>query len=157
MATNLRRHKRSKDALTQSDISENERLRIHCRYNPACDGKPFKGQPFKTFEQTIVTVFNRQTETVRDILNEASGLLVFSSAVWKNRKGLTPEQLQSAELWNQSVAIADQHGFSFCEYVAKRLTLLWKDGKLKAKGPRYDRNFKKRKKRKFVTTVLSVD
>ena len=147
MATNLKRHKRSVDALTQSDVKPVN----YCRFNPFCNGRWTDDKlQQKRFEKLIVSVYAETHGTVREILDNPEYLSGIAKVVYDKLYPVTATKANLTQLPNQ-------HGFSFCEYVAKRLTLLWKDGKLKAKGPRYDRNFKKRKKRKFVTTVLSVD
>ncbi len=158
MGTNYRRSQQSHNAL-------NQKPNTSARLNPECDGWFFSQKDRRlAFERAIVEVFNNDpawsTYTAGTIIDYSEQLVAFSARVFTD----LAVTLKDDEIATDKLALVksmDQvdsvTGFSFCNHVAKRLLLLRKDRRLRAKKAFNGKRLTKRTEGVRSTTIRSAE
>lgn len=108
-------------------------------FNPDCNGKPFqKTEAMNWFIAAVKRFYNKSSLTTGQITTDKNLLIDFAEQVLEGFEIVNGVYGEVDRRWwlMHGVVAKDQHGYSFCDYVGKRLTILRKQGKLKAKHPR---------------------
>lgn len=122
------------------------------RFNPACDGNFFSQKERREWFLTAIrTTYDSDfwsKDTVDKIVGNEFRLAQFARDVCRTLWKIVIEQ-EDQIAFSKMPNVADiiyanpATGFSFCEYVAKRLELMRKAGKLKPRNPPINLNGKK--------------
>lgn len=92
----------------------------YVRYREECDGRPYDTEELNNaFSDMIVSRYQSCSLTVNEIIGSTEQLLIFSERI--ALATFEPEKVDESLVGKK---------FSFCNYVAKRLVLLRKAGKL---------------------------
>lgn len=150
MVSNWHRSKASKAALTSNDRQPANTI----RYNPFASGKPFSSREANDlFDKAIVEVYSKsqwKKESVGKIIDNCLGFFASQISEIISQLYIDPNEIPK-------ITERCYDGFSFCEHVAKRLTLLRKSGKLVKKlKPEMRAMRQGMKKEKFNQTGSAV-